>query len=164
MRPCPRKMRLSREGSTYLVVFHCEPLEPVAKKCSNPDCEDEGKFAVAIVVENVLHVSDLGEVPIDPGTELWKENAAIVRLRMGHGQTHCQTRDSHFCEVAMRRQNYLATIAAFRVRVGYAPQVQQTKSMSRDLGRKHKQRTRESFKLAKRAARRARKEKRRHQR
>lgn len=119
MAECPRNIRFTHGKRRYEVEYHCEPADP-ASKCSNPECEDAGAFAVSIVVHRIIiRSADVpGETFVDQSHPQWAGIVAIAKVRLGHGQTHCQTASSRFCEAAMNRQNYVATLLTFHTKIG----------------------------------------------
>jgi len=118
MEDCPRVIRFAHRDIRFIVQFHCDPAAP-ADKCSNPDCRDEGAFAVSIIISQIIlrDINSLGETIVTSADPLWLNITNAVQMRQGHGQTHCQTAKSHFCEGAMSRQNYIATVRNFGIRI-----------------------------------------------
>jgi len=118
MEDCPREIRFAHGSIRCIVQYHWEPAAP-ADTCSNPDCRDEGAFAALIVIRQIVlrDINAPGETVVTSADPLWSNITNAVRMRLGHGQTHCRTADSHFCEEAMSRQNYVATVRNFGVRI-----------------------------------------------
>lgn len=112
----PREVRFAHGKIRFTVKFNYEPAEKAAK-CSNPECEDEGVFGVAVVVRQIELRDSAGETIVDPAEPLWTTIASAIQMRHGHGQTHCRTPDSRYCEGALSRQNYISTFHKFGIKI-----------------------------------------------